>query len=247
MGMVVLSLIYEGGPVEPVELPFPPKNSWSEQSKILSHLSHMDRMDGQKTKVEQQQPSSFFILQATFILVLTSMVHAHNMSAATSSRARVFSAYRRIFRARKDLFDGDVQAMKESRVAIKSEFAKNRQAVTSGDHFEGLLSMVDEAVDMLRYGIVRGNLNQKTGNYGALQMLDGSNILPKNCGSFLPPFTSFSFFSTRQRSKLNRNIPKVRITPMWSPLHQRRSPNYRNPWWRRAAVVAARRNHRSAG
>jgi hypothetical protein len=29
------------------------------------------------------------------------------------------------------------------------------------------LGMVDEAVDMLRHGIVRGNLNPKTGHYGA--------------------------------------------------------------------------------
>ena len=84
-----------------------------------------------------------------------------------SAQSRVFSAYRRLFRARKDLFLGDVQAMAESRIAIKAEFVKNRAAPTSGDHFEGLLSMVDEAVDMLTHGIVRGDLNQKSGNYGA--------------------------------------------------------------------------------
>ena len=89
------------------------------------------------------------------------------MSSAVA-QARVFSAYRRIFRASKQLFAGDVQALRESRVAIKSEFVKNRAAPTAGDHFEGLLGMVDEAVDMLRHGIVRGDLNQATGNYGAL-------------------------------------------------------------------------------
>lgn len=82
------------------------------------------------------------------------------------SSSRVFSAYRRLFRARKELFAGDVQALQASRVAIKSEFVKNRGAPTAGEHFEGLLSMVDDAVDMLRHGIVRGDLNQDTGNYG---------------------------------------------------------------------------------
>eukprot|EP00977_Amphora_coffeiformis_P003580 scaffold701_cov158-Amphora_coffeaeformis.AAC.8 len=85
-----------------------------------------------------------------------------------SARSRVFSAYRRIFRARKELFEGDHQAMMESRGAIKSEFLKNRDAPTTGEHFEGLLSMVDEAVDMLLHGIVRGDLNTGSGNYGEL-------------------------------------------------------------------------------
>jgi hypothetical protein len=82
-----------------------------------------------------------------------------------SSRTRVFSAYRSLFRARKSLFKADHQAMRESRVAIKDEFVKNQAAPTSGDHFEGLISAVDEAVDMLRHGIVQGNLNQDSGHY----------------------------------------------------------------------------------
>ena len=90
-----------------------------------------------------------------------------------SSQARVFSAYRRLFRARKELFTGDVQAMRESRFAIKSEFVKNRTAPTAGDHFEGLLLMADEAIDMLRHGIVRGDLNQQTGNYGECNCAGG--------------------------------------------------------------------------
>jgi hypothetical protein len=82
-----------------------------------------------------------------------------------SARACVLSAYRRIFRARKELFMGDHQAMAELRVAIKDEFVKNQKVPTSGEHFEALLYMVDEAIDMMRYGIVRGDLNEKTGNY----------------------------------------------------------------------------------
>ncbi len=73
----------------------------------------------------------------------------------TSTAARVFSGYRRLFRARKSLFTGDVRAMAESRIAIRAEFDKNR-SVTDPQHLEGLLVMVDEAEDMLLNGIVRG-------------------------------------------------------------------------------------------
>lgn len=74
------------------------------------------------------------------------------MSSAT---ARVLSGYRRLFRARKSLFMGDVRAMTESRIAIRTEFDKNRN-VTDPQHLEGLLVMIDEAEDMLLNGIVRG-------------------------------------------------------------------------------------------
>lgn len=88
------------------------------------------------------------------------------MSAAiASSRGRVFSAYRRLFRARKKLFEGDVEAMLKSRTAIREQFVQNKAAPTSGEHFEGLLTMVDEAEDMLLTGFVRGQLNESTGHY----------------------------------------------------------------------------------
>ena len=80
-------------------------------------------------------------------------------------KARVLSGYRRLFRARKNLFAGDVRAMQESRLAIRAEFVKHNTVPTIGDHFEGLMTMVDEAEDMLRNHIVRGELNQETGNY----------------------------------------------------------------------------------
>lgn len=80
-------------------------------------------------------------------------------------RAAVLSGYRRLFRARKALFEGDVYAMRESRVAIRSEFLKNAH-VGEGAHLQGLVSMIEEAEDMLRHGFARGNLNQDTGRYG---------------------------------------------------------------------------------
>ena len=62
--------------------------------------------------------------------------------ASTASRA--LSGYRRLFRARKYLFQGDIRAMSESRVALRTEFDKNRN-VTDPQHLEGLLVMIDEA------------------------------------------------------------------------------------------------------
>lgn len=80
-----------------------------------------------------------------------------------TTKVRVLSGYRRLFRARKNLFGGDDRAMQESRVSIKTEFMKHPTA--TGVHLEGLLTMIDEAEDMLRNHIVRGELNQETGNY----------------------------------------------------------------------------------
>jgi hypothetical protein len=78
--------------------------------------------------------------------------------------AKVLSGYRRLFRARKSLFEGDTRAMRESRVAIRNEFDKHRQ-VTDPTHLDGLLVMIDEAEDMLLNGIVRGELNRERNTY----------------------------------------------------------------------------------
>ena len=87
---------------------------------------------------------------------------------SSPAQARVFSGFRRLFRARKSLFTGDKQAMQESRLAIREQFLQNRNVETSGAQFEGLMVMIDEAEDMLRHGIARGDLNQETGNYGKI-------------------------------------------------------------------------------
>lgn len=91
---------------------------------------------------------------------------ASTTTTATTARARVLMGYRRLFRARKLLFGGDAVAYKESRMAIKSEFVKNRHVPTSGESFEKLLIMIDEAADMMQHGILRGEYNSQTGNYG---------------------------------------------------------------------------------
>jgi hypothetical protein len=108
------------------------------------------------------------------------------MSSATASR--VFTGYRRLFRARKTLFRGDVQALQESRIAIKQEYVKNAgvslsQTDKDMEHFEGLLSMADEAVDMMLHGVVQGKLNQDSGNYGTLDVDTLVDICGSVCGS----------------------------------------------------------------
>ena len=69
-----------------------------------------------------------------------------------------------MFRARQKLFQGDERALRESRVALRAEFEKNR-VVTDAAHLEGLFVMIDEAEDMMLHGIVQGKLNDD-GNYG---------------------------------------------------------------------------------
>eukprot|EP00544_Gedaniella_sp_CCMP2646_P011374 CAMPEP_0202498672 /NCGR_PEP_ID=MMETSP1361-20130828/27041_1 /ASSEMBLY_ACC=CAM_ASM_000849 /TAXON_ID=210615 /ORGANISM="Staurosira complex sp., Strain CCMP2646" /LENGTH=125 /DNA_ID=CAMNT_0049130653 /DNA_START=45 /DNA_END=422 /DNA_ORIENTATION=- len=81
-----------------------------------------------------------------------------------STRGAVVSGYRRLFRARKSLFQGDGHAMRESRIAIRNEFLKNKN-VADGPHLQGLIGMIDEAEDMLRHGFARGDLNADTGRY----------------------------------------------------------------------------------
>jgi complex III assembly factor LYRM7 len=80
--------------------------------------------------------------------------------------ARALSGYRRLFRARRKLFQGDQRALVESGFAIRSEFEKNK-FVTDVEQLEGLFLMIDEAEDMLLHGIVQGKLNEK-GSYGTL-------------------------------------------------------------------------------
>lgn len=68
-------------------------------------------------------------------------------------------------RARSKLFVGDSEAMKASRKSIRQQFELQKSAPTSGDHFEGLMVMVDEAEDMLLNGFVQGKLNPESQHY----------------------------------------------------------------------------------
>mmetsp|Transcript_96346 Transcript_96346/g.144226 ORF Transcript_96346/g.144226 Transcript_96346/m.144226 type:complete len:134 (+) Transcript_96346:72-473(+) len=85
------------------------------------------------------------------------------MSAA--ARAKVLAGYRRLNRARVQLFAGDDFAMGVSRQQMRAEFEKNRSVPTSGPQFEALVTGIDEAAEMLMHEIVRGKLNDDTGRY----------------------------------------------------------------------------------
>ena len=87
-------------------------------------------------------------------------------SSVIAARARVLSAFRRLNRARVDLFRGDDFAMKVSREQMRTEFIKNRSVNPSGPEWEAMVAAIDEAADMLKHEILRGDLNQNTGRYG---------------------------------------------------------------------------------
>mmetsp|Transcript_5117 Transcript_5117/g.10606 ORF Transcript_5117/g.10606 Transcript_5117/m.10606 type:complete len:137 (-) Transcript_5117:1145-1555(-) len=84
---------------------------------------------------------------------------------ASASRARVLAGFRRLNRARIELFKGDDHAMKESRLQLRAQIEANRSVPTSGPVFEELVKGMDEAAHMLKHEIVRGNLNEDTGRY----------------------------------------------------------------------------------
>ena len=68
-------------------------------------------------------------------------------------------------RASSKLFVGDIEALTKSRQAVRQQFKLQRNAPTSGEQFEGLLVMVDEAEDMLLHGFVQGKLNPESQHY----------------------------------------------------------------------------------
>ena len=89
------------------------------------------------------------------------------MSSAAAARSRVLSAYRRLNRARLNLFRGDDFAMKVSREQMRTEFIKNRNVNPAGPEWEAMVAGIDEAAQMLQHEVLRGDLNPQTGRYGA--------------------------------------------------------------------------------
>jgi len=86
-------------------------------------------------------------------------------AVVSTSRARVLAGFRVLNRARVQLFRGDDNAMKESRIQLRAQIEANRSVPTSGPVFEELVKGMEEAAHMLRHEIVRGDLNQDTGRY----------------------------------------------------------------------------------
>ncbi|OEU19749.1 hypothetical protein FRACYDRAFT_274577 [Fragilariopsis cylindrus CCMP1102] len=85
--------------------------------------------------------------------------------ASSLPRARVLAGFRRLNRARIQIFRGDDHAMVESRNQLRDQIMANRSVPTSGPVFEELVNGLDEATQMLTHEIVRGDLNEETGRY----------------------------------------------------------------------------------
>ena len=123
-------------------------------------------------------------------------------------RHRVLSGYRRLFRARRNLFGGDERAMKESRIAIKAEFVKNR-TITETQHMEACLTGVDEAEDMLLHQIMRGERN-KRGNYAI--KVDPNHVQPTSSTTLMNPNNMATMEPITNETTLEPGIPKVQVT-----------------------------------
>ncbi len=91
--------------------------------------------------------------------------------SSSVARARVLAGFRRLNRARVQLFKGDDYAMQVSRLQMRQQFELNKNVVPQGPHFEELVAGISEAADMLTHEIVRGNLNEDTGRYGTLSFV----------------------------------------------------------------------------
>ena len=86
--------------------------------------------------------------------------------SSSAGRAKVLSGFRRLNRARMQLFQGDQHAMAVSRMQMRAAFEENRHLKPSGPEYEAFVAGIDEAADMLQHEIVRGKLNDDTGRYG---------------------------------------------------------------------------------
>mmetsp|Transcript_66 Transcript_66/g.120 ORF Transcript_66/g.120 Transcript_66/m.120 type:complete len:128 (-) Transcript_66:197-580(-) len=74
---------------------------------------------------------------------------------------RGLSAYRRLFRARQQLFQGDALALVKSREELRNEFIKNK-FVTNPEELKEIFLGVDEVEDMMLHGIMQGKVNEQT-------------------------------------------------------------------------------------
>ena len=82
----------------------------------------------------------------------------HNLRTMAS---RGLSAYRRLFRARQQLFQGDALALVKSGGELRNEFIKNKY-VSNPEELNELFVGVDEVEDMMLHGIMQGKVNKQT-------------------------------------------------------------------------------------
>ncbi|CAM9527474.1 unnamed protein product [Phaeothamnion confervicola] len=81
----------------------------------------------------------------------------------TATRLQVVAGFRRLMRARVELFAGDDFAMEASRVQLKAEFRKYRD-VTDPKKLATLIKGITEVEEMMAYNVVQSRLNER-GNY----------------------------------------------------------------------------------
>ena len=127
--------------------------------------------------------------------------------AMSSSRARVLAGFRRLNRARIALFQGDEVAMKVTRQELRAAFAQHKTSPSSGPMFEELVAGIDEATDMLRHEVVRGDLNPTTGRYGASC---NSCVVCVGCGRLV----SNNGISDFRKFLIGEGFPKLRMDRM---------------------------------
>ena len=59
--------------------------------------------------------------------------------------------------------------MEVSRQQMRAEFKKNMDIPASGPQWETMVAGIDEAADMLKHEIIRGELNDQSGRYRKYQ------------------------------------------------------------------------------
>jgi len=125
----------------------------------------------------------------------------------SSTAARALSGYRRLFRARKQLFQHDLHALRESGGAIRAQFVEHRNERDPAQ-LEELLAGVDEAEHMLLNEIVQGKLNESSGNYEIKVKKEHAEKgdKPANQIPTMEPVTSSTV------EKITETTPKVEVT-----------------------------------
>ena len=85
------------------------------------------------------------------------------LSSSAAVNPAAAAAFRRLMRARADLFQGDAYALDESRSKLREEFGAQRE-VSDPEQIAELLRGADEVEELLRENVVQGRLNER-GNY----------------------------------------------------------------------------------
>ncbi|OWZ15848.1 hypothetical protein PHMEG_00010439 [Phytophthora megakarya] len=80
-----------------------------------------------------------------------------------SVRVQVLGGYRRLLRASRQAFRGDVYATQQARVALRENFTANSH-VSDETQLQELIKGIDEAEGMLLHHIVQGRAKQQDGD-----------------------------------------------------------------------------------